>query len=295
MKGDCHKLKEEIKKLSEDYGFKGLFHFTEFSNLKSIIDIGYLCSRALCYANNIDFMDACPGWETAQNDVKSCTRFYYDAPKNQSANLEVPVYLLFSEDLICFDLSIFSDGDAHSMYTKFGTDHEFFSKKIDWNSVFNKCVPSDSHTGLLSMQRKSSAEMLIDEPVPIKYMKNVIFRCSADYKRACSLFGKNKMFRVEPEIFDFCRNFIKDYSIIYNENLDKKVFIVHFCTNEAVEDAGNNEYALIDLDGNLIGRAKIGFPMSDSTDFCIEITKTEQPVRFNLYFNGMLSIDETIG
>ena len=34
-----------------------LLHFTDFSNLNSIISVGYLCSRYLCYANNIEFAD----------------------------------------------------------------------------------------------------------------------------------------------------------------------------------------------------------------------------------------------
>ncbi|WP_019229454.1 DarT ssDNA thymidine ADP-ribosyltransferase family protein [Sedimentibacter sp. B4] len=295
MKSDCHKLKETVKKLKEEHEFRGLLHYTDFSNLSSIIEIGYLCSRALCYANNIEFTDVWDKDIKAANDLKNCTRFYYEKKCNSRLNMDVPVCLVFSEELICFDLSVFTDGDADSIYTKFGTDNEFFSKKIDWETVFNIEPDDNLSENMKTSRRKKMAELIIDEPVSIRNLKNIVFRSIADYKRACILFGKNKYYSVEPEMFFNEKNFIKDYNIVYDGKIDSNVFVLHFSTNQPVQESGNNEYILYDLEGNIIRSTKIKFPESSSVDFNLEVMKTEVPVRFEFWFGGILSIEETIG
>jgi hypothetical protein len=295
VKSDCDKLKETVEKLKEGHKFRGLLHYTDFSNLSSIIEIGYLCSRALCYANNIEFTDAWDKDIKAANDLKNCTRFYYEKKCNSRLNMDVPVCLVFSEEVICFDLSVFTDGDADSIYTKFGTDNEFFSKKIDWKTVFKIDQGENLSENMKHLKRKKMAELIIDEPVPIRYLKNIVFRSLADYKRACSLFGKSKAYSVEPEMFFNEKNFIKDYNIMYDEKIDNNFFILHFSTNQPVEESGNNEYKLYDLEGNIIRSTKVIFPESVSTDFNLEIMKKEVPVKFKFWFNGILSIEEAIG
>lgn len=295
MKSDCDKLKETVNKLKEEYKFRGLLHYTDFSNLSSIIEIGYLCSRALCYANNIEFMDAWDKDIKAANDLKNCTRFYYEKKCNSRLNMDVPVCLVFSEEIICFDLSVFTDGDADSIFTKFGTDNEFFSKKIDWKTVFKIEENENSNKNMELFRRKKLSELIIDEPVPIRYLKNIVFRSLADYKRACSLFGKNKAYSVETDMFFNEKNFIKDYNIMYDEKIDSNVFILHFSTNQPVEESGKNEYKLYDLEGSIMRSTKVKFPESASTDFNLEIMKTEVSVKFKFWFNGILSIEETIG
>lgn len=296
MKSDCDKLKETTKKLKEEHKFRGLLHYTDFSNLSSIIEIGYLCSRVLCYANGIEFTDAWDKDIEAGNDLKNCTRFYFAQKCNSRLNMDVPVCLVFSEEIICFDLSVFTDGDADSIYTKFGTDNEFFSKKIDWNTVLKIELKEDLSENMIKiLTRKKQAELIIDEPVPIRYLKSIIFKSLADYKRACSLFGKNKIYSVEPEMFFNDKNYIKDYNIVYNDKIDSNVFILHFSTNQPVQEAGNNEYRLNDLEGNIIRSTRVKFPESSSQDFNLEVMKSEGPVRFKLWFEGILSIEETIG
>jgi hypothetical protein len=296
VKSDCEELKETVKKLKEEQNFKGLLHYTDFSNLSSIIEIGYLCSRALCYANGIEFTDAWDKRIEAVNDLKNCTRFYFEQKCNGCLNMDVPVCLIFSEELICFDLSVFTDGDADSIYTKFGTDNEFFSKKIDWKAVFNKEVEENSSEYMVKvLKRKKLAELIIDEPVPIRFLKNIVFRSNADYKRACGLFGKNKIFLVEPEMFFNDKNYLKDYNIVYNEKIESNIFVLHFSTNQPVQESGNNEYRLYDLEGNIIRSTKVKFPESSSTDFCLEVMKAKGPVRFKLWIEGILLMEETIG
>mgnify|MGYP006284852365 FL=1 len=73
-KKDYKELKSVIKKLKKDYNFKGLYHFTDFKNLDSIFDTGYLKSRFSCKNNNIDFIDAANEEVIGhtKKDVKKC-------------------------------------------------------------------------------------------------------------------------------------------------------------------------------------------------------------------------------
>ncbi len=302
MKDDQEKLVETVKRLKKQYDFRGLFHFTDFLNLRSIISIGYLCSRNLCYANNIDFVDAYKQDKAYQgtNELKNFTRFYYVEKNNYDSmgNLPTPVYLLFSEEIICLDLATYSDGDANSNYTKYGTNHEFFNYVIDWDVVFNKNIVQNSLKGPVkqSLERKRRSELLIDEPVPLKYLKNIIFRCNADYKRACNMFGKNKMYAVEPNMFFNEKNYIKDYNIVYNSTIDSDVFILHFSSNLPVKNNENHEYCLYDLNGKLVRKTGVNFLESSNTEFNVEVNSLPHyPVKFKFWFYGVLSIEETIG
>ena len=302
MKEDSEKIRGKVKELKNTYNFKGPLHFTDFSNLNSIISIGYLCSRDLCYANNIEFYDASDE-ETINNipkKVKSYTRFYYVEKNNHVAmqNINIPVYLLFSEEILYLDLAAFTDGNADFRDTNFGLDFDFYNYEIDWDVVFSKRNTSECLNGALKelFCRRKQSEVLIDEPVNLSQLKNIIFRCNADYKRACVLFGKNKMFVVEPEMFINFNNFVKDYSIVINSLLEDDVFILHFNTNEPVKNDEKHEYRLYDVNDNLLRIAKVNFLESDSTDFHLEVANLPcLPIKFKLWFYGILCIEEIIG
>lgn len=302
MKEDYEKIKEAVKKLKDSYNFRGLLHFTDFSNLCSIISIGYLCSRDLCYANNIEFYDALDEARINKipGKVKGCTRFYYVDKNNYEAmqKLNIPVYLLFSEDILYLDLALYTDGNADFLDTNFGMNYDFFNYDIDWEVVFDKRAGSQCLNGDVNelFCRRKQSELLIDEPVPLRQLKNIIFRCNADYKRACNLFGKNKMFIVEPDMFEYNNNYIIDYNIVYNSLLDRDVFILHFCTIEPVKNDNRHEYRLYDINGELIRKSKVNFFESSGTDFHVEVSDLPiLPIKFELWFYGNLCIEEIIG
>lgn len=302
MKDDYEKLRGKVKKLKDTYNFRGLFHFTDFSNLNSIISIGYLCGRDICYANHIEFYDVCDE-ETIKNipsKVKGCTRLYYVEKNNCEVmeRLDIPVYLLFNEEILYNDLAIYTDGNADFSNTIYGTDYEFFNYDIDWKAIFNKKESSNcfKETVEESFECKRQSELLIDEPVPLNQLKNIIFRCNADYKRACNLFGKNKMFLVEPNIFYNDKNYILDYNIVYNPMVDSDIFILHFSSNEPVKTFEGHEYRLYDVNDKLIRKAKVNFSGSDNTDFHVEVGNLpELPIKFKFWFYKTLAIEETIG
>ncbi len=302
MKEGREKIKEKVKRLKDTYNFRGPLHFTDFSNLNSIIDIGYLCSRNLCYANNIDFYDAMDEESSSRIPVKvkGSTRFYYVERNNYDVmqRLNIPVYLLFNEEILYLDLAVYTFGNAELNTTLFGTDFDFFCFDMDWNVIFDKREASfclNGPVGDLFCSIKQS-ELLIDEPIPLNQLKNIIFRCNADYKRACNMFGKNKMFLIEPHMFFNDENYITDYNIIYNIQLDSNVFILHFSTNEPVKNDGSHEYQLYDINDELIRTVKVSYMESDRTDFHVEVTDLPcLPVKFKFWFYGVLCIEETIG
>lgn len=263
MKDNYINIKDAVKCLKENYNFRGLLHFTDFSNLNSIINIGYLLSRSLCYAYSIDFYDVLSNKPMRCNDY---VKFYFEE-KNHKAlqNLKIPVYLLFSKDLLGLELSMLSNG-------------------LDEAAEISKC---------LNFNLNKQTEFLVAEPVPLKYLKNIIFRCEADYKRACNLFGKNKLYSVEPSMFNHEDNYIKDYSIY--SDFEKQLFVIHFSTNLPVKNNDYNKYKLYDLNDNLIKETKIRFLESKSTHFNLEVNKpTKEPINFKLYLYGTTYIEETI-
>lgn len=302
MKDDYEKLRGTVKKLKDNYNFRGPLHFTDFSNLNSIISIGYLCGRDLCYANHIDFHDA-GNEESIKNipgKVKGCTRFYYVEKNNYEVmkRLNIPVYLLFNEELLYHDLAIYTDGNADFSNIIYGTDYDFFNYDMDWEVIFNKKNITKSFKGAVeeSFLCKKQSELLINEPVPLNRLKSIIFRCNADYKRACNLFGKSKMFLVEPDMFYNDKNYILDYNIVYNPMVDSNVFILHFSSNEPVKNEDRHEYRLYDINDKLIRIAKVNFSGSDNTDFNVEVANLPfLPVKFKFWFYGSLCIEETIG
>lgn len=56
-KKDWEKIKEYIQSLNQKHNLKGLYHFTDFTNLRNILDAGYLYSRNDCERNKIEFTD----------------------------------------------------------------------------------------------------------------------------------------------------------------------------------------------------------------------------------------------
>ncbi len=302
MGDDCQKIREAVTNLKKMYNFRGPLHFTDFSNLNSIISIGYLCGRNLCHANHIEFYDAAheEKIKDVPGKVRGCARFYFTEKANYEVmqKLDIPVYLLFDEEIICHDLAIYTDGNADLKYTSYGTDHNFFNYDIDWEAVFDKrCVDKFLKVKVneLFCTRKQ-AELLIDEPVSLRRLKNIIFRSPAEYRRACNLFGKNNMYRVEPDMFFHDSNYVKDYNIVYNSQSDSNVFIFHFCTCNPVKNDDRHEYRLYDINDRPLRAVKVNYLGTDKTDFHVEVDCLPcLPVKFKFWFYGVLCIEEIIG
>ena len=54
-KKDYEVIKDHVEYLKDRYGFKGPLHFTDFTNLESIFNSGFLAGREYCETNKINF------------------------------------------------------------------------------------------------------------------------------------------------------------------------------------------------------------------------------------------------
>ncbi|SCI61398.1 DUF4433 domain-containing protein [Intestinibacter bartlettii] len=245
---------DNVNYLKRQYNFKGLYHFTDFSNLKNILETGYLYSRNDTINKFENFRDgADPDIIGKLNtfgrgNIKNCVRFYYRPRVStlyvnegvklkqycQNTHIPMPVYLLFDENLVYSQNIVYSDGNATSKYTHFGNSDEFFIN-MDWRLIFsdgpysNYIDYSDTIQNL-ELKRKRQAELLSIVPVSIEeYLKKIIFRCPADMQRAINVLGSNDKYEINSELFSD-KNDVNDdrYKNNYIEKYDYFIFKKHF-------------------------------------------------------------------
>ena len=107
-----------------------------------------------------------------------CTRFYYKEKtptlyrnegikvSNSRPHVPIPVYLLFDEELLYLDNTVFTDCNAGSTYCNFGKSGEFF-ENMGWDVIFHR-GPMYEDDDRMYITRKRNAELLSLNPVPIK-------------------------------------------------------------------------------------------------------------------------------
>lgn len=246
--GEYERIKLIVEDLKRKYNFKGLWHFTDFSNLQSIFKEGELSSRQACKDKKIKFLDGANQEiiSQASDIIHSCTRFYY-RPQTPTlyvnegikqigfcgeVHIPIPVYLLFSENLIYDSNTYFSNGNATN--SELGDDADFFAE-MDWRAVFHNTSFTPEERDYIINKRQSELLSLI--PVSLeKYLVAVYFRSNADLQRAIVKFGENKMFSVQTKYFSpkdnltladsRYNNYITDYRIEYSFNYIKiKIYL----------------------------------------------------------------------
>jgi len=310
MKTDHNQIRRTVKRLRRDYGFKGPLHFTDFLNLESIINLGYIYSRNFCNDRDIKFNDVADQEVIRHTklDVQNCARFYYKEKtmtlyRNEGIkedgsfpHVPIPVYLLFDEEILYLDHTIFADGNAGSKYTTYGKSYEFFNDIMDWDTIFHRGpIYLDEGPEKWEFKRKRQAELLSTQPISLKYLRNIIFRCNADYKRACNLFGESDLYVVDRDMFNNERNYIKDYRIEIDNSINKRSLLLTFSTNRPVFNHAKHEYKLFDMNNNQLSRVHIKYSQTNSTEFNLKIdTIPNTAIKFMFWFYGILSIEEQI-
>lgn len=308
-KNDYKKLKVVINQLKDKYDFKGLYHFTDFKNLKSIIEIGCLKSRDECQNSEIDFLDAANEdvIEHTKRDIKKCVRFYFKEKTptlyknegikvdNAKPHIPLPVYLLFDYELILLENTVFASCNAASSHVNFGKDFEFF-KTMDWDKIFHRGSLQIEDTPLKrEIINKRHAELLGLQDISLNYLNKIIFRSKADYKRAINLFGENDNLEVDASLFNCNNNYIEDYKLEIHKQTQKAIDI-NLEFNRRNYKNYTHRIIIKDLEsGNIVYNKKIKF--TNGTDLKrhgkIQNLPNEQ-LRFEYYMNGILSIEETI-
>lgn len=230
FKDNYEDFKPIIGKLQLKYDFKGLWHFTDFSNLQSIFNDGKLSSRNRCIKDNKKFQDGANHdvLDKASDFVHDCTRFYYRPqtptlfdnegikPLEYQDEIHIPrpVYLLFKYKLIFLKDTFYSNGNATC--SKIDNTEEFF-EQMDWENIFHNTwfVPEDRD----KIINKRQAELLSNKPVSLQYLKKIIFRSNADLKQAITIWGENDKFIVDNSYFSNKNNlYINDWR--YNNYID---------------------------------------------------------------------------
>lgn len=322
---DVSKLKSIIDDLKKIYSFNGVYHFTNFSNLKSILSTGYLYSRYDCSENRCIFKDAASKAviHKTELEIQKCVRFYY---REQSYTLYVnegikkekfitdshcpiPVYLLFDEKLILDENTYFADGNAKSKYTTINNTSYFF-QSMDWQSIFSKGSLYGTDRENRECKRKRQAELLSINAISTIHLKKIYFRTIADKRRAVNLFGSREYFLVDSEKFstknfekckeEYENNFITDYKYkIIDLNNNRKGLVLKISFNKDNLEDYKLSYDVIDKNGNWkpsknteIHQSKLLNGMNDFKkidlifgDYCYDWDK------INIYLNGILSIE----
>ncbi|MGL4731730.1 MAG: DarT ssDNA thymidine ADP-ribosyltransferase family protein [Clostridium sp.] len=335
-KNDWKQIQQSVMLLKERYNFKGLYHFTDFTNLKEIFETGYLYSRNDCDRNNINFADGANQDVLARdiNNVHEKVRFYYRGKTptlydNEGVKLEqyceeihipMPVYLLFDEELIYLDNTEFSNGNATR--SNIGNTVKFFST-MDWDTIFHSTRFSQEERNYIVHTRH--AELLSYNPVPVKkYLKKIIFRCEADKKRAINIYGHNRLYDVDINLFsdkntyearnDWQKNnFIRDYNIGYEyDEYGNKSTLVFRCEFQKTFSNYSARFDIEDEDGvkhshkikKIIDIAELYYidqigRKTRERENCKKVVikirgNVESYKKFNVYINDYLYIEEML-
>lgn len=166
---------------------------------------------------------------------------------------------MFDEELIYLDYTEFSNGNATN--SEIGNTAEFF-REMDWNTIFHSTGFSIEERDYIVNKRQ--AELLSTKPVALKYLKEIIFRCNADMKRAINIFGNDKRYRVDLGLFSDKNfkdaryeweenNFIKDYKIKFenDKNSIKSKVILEIELNKSWKEYQRN-FKILDHNNNYI-------------------------------------------
>ena len=310
MKKGHEQIKNTVELLKKIYNFKGPLHFTDFSNLESIFNEGSIYSRSFCNNNSVVFHDVADS-EVIQHtaiDVQNCTRLYYKEKtmtlyRNEGIKVDgsnphvpIPVYLLFDEEILYLDYTIFTDGNAGSEYTKYGIDYNFFNNIMDWSTIFHRGpIYMVDGPDKWEFKRKRQAELLSAQPISLEYLRKIIFRCNTDYKRACNIFGDSDLYIVDRNMFNNERNYIIDYDVDIVNSGNIRSLLLNFNTNLQVINHIGHRFELYDMNNNQLQSIRINYPETPCTEFKLRLDNIpNSPTQLKFWFYNILSIEEKI-
>lgn len=324
FKKDFILLQNYVQNLQATYRFAGLYHFTDFSNLDAIFKNGYLLSRTQCINQGINFLDGANEGvlNNACEYVHNCVRFYYREktptlynnegikrkPYCNNIHIPIPVYLLFNENLIYLNTTKFSNGNATN--SNIGDDFNFFST-MAWDAIFHTgYFPPEDRNYIINRRQ---AELLSEIPVPLSYLKKIIFRCDTDMQRAINTWGYDERYMVNLNLFsdknfygthkiEEENNFIKSYNFQINEQentIEMELELYKYWKDY------ENTIKIFDKHNNIIQNitGKISYKDGNDNISLNPITYTEKKIlslknkeynwyKLNVYTNDILCIEE---
>lgn len=311
---DLNEFRNILDYLKQAYSFEGLYHYTNFSNLKSIFKTGHIYSRSQCCNGEVIFKDAASQdvIHKTSSKVQDFARFYFTGPSitlyvNEGikkpdfisdSDCPIPVGLVFDEKLVSMESTYFSDGNARSEKTIIGNSSQFF-QSIKWDKVFAERFMNKEE------KRIKQAELLSREPVSLSFLKKVYFRSVADKRRAINLLGNKPCFSVEPNKFskknkESCKDtyfniFIQEYYYGLRKDENDRIGLwLKVVFNKIPPTDYILKYELIDLNGKFIVQPKSivsEFKYNKKLDPSLQIMFCDYKKGWhilNIYLNGVL-------
>lgn len=171
-----HNESDDIKSYLVDHHIDKLYHFTDRSNLLSIIKNGGLYSWYYCEQNNISINR--PGGDHSSRDLDRYKgyqdyvrlSFCQDHPMKYVAKKEgrisEPIVIEISIDVCCLSDTLFSDRNATANDARIGGSIDAL-RQVDTNIVHLKYI------NLLDEQKpKYQAEVLVKRTIPLEFFIN---------------------------------------------------------------------------------------------------------------------------
>ena len=185
--------KKLLSKLHE-YGFEGFLHTTELINFKRIVSSGYMYSRSLLDMADLRFVNSANRsvLSHTRENIKQCCRFYYyfKTPTNyiayKNGNYKNPVIMVFDENLIYYEDSMFASSNAAKSYNRI-TSNAVDALKFPWDGIFERGFYSNSKyvdEGEYYITGIRNAEFLFPHEINIDKIVKVYFKYENDMKQA---------------------------------------------------------------------------------------------------------------
>lgn len=168
----------QFKQLIENYGITNFYHFTDRSNLESIIQNGGLYSWAGCKSRHIEI--SCPGGDDLSHNLDtelgieeyvrvSLCKYHpmmYTALYEKRINN--PVVLEIDTDIL------YIEGNKFSNVNALRTDSQIGDRYEDFESIHFKTTQLSTQFRAEADERKYfQAEILIKDVIPLIYIKNI--------------------------------------------------------------------------------------------------------------------------
>lgn len=192
---------------SRSYWLDFLFHFTEVSNVKSILKHGSLLSRTQLESRDIKWSNAANLGVISGTDssIKDFVRLYFrprtpTAYQNEGirprlgffpveAHCPVPVYLVFDKmSLLTREDSLFSDGNlARESRKLYRTASEFSS--LPFQDIYSDGPWQRESADEIKNRRH--AEVVIPGSLSLRHLKAILSRSQAEYETLRNLLGSS--------------------------------------------------------------------------------------------------------